>query len=58
MIAANGEKYLAGPDYGNNCGVPSSVYRWAYEAGGNPTNFYSNTTSGLVEPLGAAISTK
>ena len=58
VIAANGKKYLAGPDYGNNCAELSSVYRWAYDAGGNPTNVYSNTTSGLVEPLGAAISTK
>jgi hypothetical protein len=58
VIAANGERYLAGPDY-ESCGAtPSSVYRWAYDAGGDPTNFYSNTTSGLVEPLGAAISTK
>lgn len=58
VIAAWGEKYLAGSDYETPCGyTPITVYRWPYESGGTPTN-YNNTTSTLVEPLGAAVSTK
>ncbi len=56
VIAANGERYLAGADY-EYCGnTPITANRWPYEAGGEPTN-YNNTTS-FVEPIGAAVSTK
>jgi hypothetical protein len=56
VIAANGERYLAGMDY-ESCGyTPTTADRWPYEAGGSPTNY--NNTAGLVEPIGAAVSTK
>lgn len=56
VIAANGEKYVAGPDY-ESCGyTTSAAYRWPYEAGGSPTNY--NDTAGLVEPIGAAVTGK
>lgn len=54
-IGASGEKYIAGGD-DESCGyATSSVNRWAYPAGGMPTN-YNNTT--LTHPFGTAISTK
>jgi hypothetical protein len=56
VIGANGERYLAGMDY-EYCGyTATTTNRWPYEAGGSPTNY--NYTAGLVEPIGAAISTK
>jgi len=56
VIAADRQKYLAGPDY-ESCGyTASTVYRWPYEAGGSPTNY--NDGESLVEPIGAAVSTK
>jgi hypothetical protein len=56
VIAGNGERYLAGPDY-ESCGLTASTaYRWPYEAGGAPTHY--NDSAGFVEPIGAAISTK
>jgi hypothetical protein len=39
----------------NDSGDPSSVNRWHFPAGGAPTNFVD---SGLVDPVGAALSTK
>jgi hypothetical protein len=56
VIAANLEKYLAGPDYEGSCGETSTADRWLYQAGGSPTNY--NSTANFVEPIGAAISTK
>lgn len=57
VIAANGERYVAGSDYEGVCGyTATTAYRWPYESGGAPTNY--NDTAGLVEPLGAAVSTK
>lgn len=56
VIAANGERYLAGMDY-ESCGyTATTANRWAYPSGGLPTNY--NYTAGLVEPIGAAVSTK
>jgi hypothetical protein len=56
VVAAAGQKYLAGPDY-ESCGyTDSTVYRWPYEAGGSPTNY--NDSESLEEPIGAAVSTK
>jgi hypothetical protein len=55
VIAAYGQKYVAGADY-EYCGYdPSSVNRWAYPAGGMPTN---HTDQVVSSPIGAAISTK
>jgi hypothetical protein len=56
VIAANGERYVAGPDYEACEATPSTVYRWPYEAGGSPTNY--NSDAELTEPVGAAVSTK
>lgn len=57
VIAAYGERYVAGADY-ESCGyTPITANRWLYPAGGPPTN-YNNSTSSFVEPLGAAVSTK
>jgi hypothetical protein len=56
VIAANRQKYVTGPDY-ESCGnTPSTAYRWAYDQGGNPTNY--NNSASFVEPIGAAVSTK
>jgi len=56
-IAAHGMKYVAGGDY-EYCGGSSSFSgRWAYTAGGTPTNYATNA-SPYFEPIGAAISTK
>jgi hypothetical protein len=56
-IAAHGMKYVAGGDY-EYCGAASSTAgRWAYTAGGNPTN-YATGSNNYFEPIGAAISTK
>jgi hypothetical protein len=53
-IAANGAKYVAGGDY-ESCGFTTTSFdRWAYTAGGTPTN---HNTSGET-PIGAAVSTK
>ena len=55
-IAANGQKYLAGGDY-EYCGYTSSTSnRWAFDAGGKPSNY--NDTAGQDVPIGAAVSTK
>ncbi|HZY97561.1 MAG TPA: SMP-30/gluconolactonase/LRE family protein [Candidatus Cybelea sp.] len=57
VIAGNGERYVAGPDYEATCSfTPTTANRWPYEGGGTPTN-YNNTTS-FGEPLGAAVSAK
>ena len=58
VIAANGERYLAGMDYEANCGFTptSTANRWRWDAGGTPTNY--NNTASFVEPIGSAISTK
>lgn len=54
VIAANGKNYVAGGDY-EYCGTANTtVNRFAYPAGGNPTN----NSQTIVEPIGAAISTK
>ncbi len=56
VIGANGERYIAGPDY-ESCGyTASAANRWPYDAGGAPTDY--NAGAGFVEPLGAAVSTK
>jgi hypothetical protein len=56
VIGTNGEKYVAGPDY-ESCGYTASTAdRWAYEAGGMPTNY--NSSASFVEPIGGAVSTK
>ena len=53
-IGASGEKFLAGGDDESACGyATSSVNRWAYPAGGLPTN--SNHAT-LTHPFGTAIS--
>lgn len=53
-IGASGEKFLAGGDDESACGyATSSVERWAYPAGGSPTN--SNHAT-LTHPFGTAIS--
>jgi len=58
VIAANGQRYVAGADYEGTCGnTVTTANRWPYEAGGTPTN-YNNTNSSFVEPLGAAVSAK
>ncbi len=52
-IAANGQQYVAGADY-ETCGYTATTAdRWAYPAGGMPTN--DNTTASFVEPIGAAV---
>jgi hypothetical protein len=57
VIAANGERYVAGADY-ETCGyTPITANRWPYPGGGPPTN-YNNGVASFVEPLGAAVSTK
>lgn len=56
VIAANQRRYVAGGDY-EYCGAASSTFdRWAYPAGGTPTNDTALTAYAL--PVGAAISTK
>lgn len=51
---SGGSKYLVGGDDENECGyTTSSVDRWAFPAGGLPTN--SNSTA-LTKPFGTAIS--
>jgi hypothetical protein len=56
VIGASGEKFLAGGDDESGCGyATSSVNRWAYPAGGLPTN--SNHAT-LTHPFGTAISAK
>jgi hypothetical protein len=56
VIAAYGERYVAGADY-DTCGyTPITANRWAFDAGGTPTNY--NNTASFVEPLGAAVSAK
>lgn len=57
VIAANGERYIAGADY-ETCGyTPITANRWPFPAGAAPTN-YNNNVANFVEPLGAAVSTK
>jgi len=56
VIGAYGERYVAGADY-ESCGyTPMTANRWAYQAGGTPTNY--NNTASFTFPIGAAISTK
>jgi hypothetical protein len=57
VIAANGQRYVAGADYEYCAYTPITANRWPYQAGGTPTN-YNDTTSNFVEPLGAAVSAK
>ena len=64
VVAANGQRYIAGADYEpsayvckESAGATTSVDRWANPAGGLPTNFYSNAAD-MSEPIGAAISAK
>lgn len=57
VIAANGYKYVAGGDYNfRTTTTASASYRWAYPAGGSPTNY--NDSVVFSNPIGAAISTK
>jgi hypothetical protein len=58
VIAANGERYLAGADYEAPCGFTptSTADRWPWPGGGVPTHY--NDTASFVEPIGAAVSTK
>ncbi len=58
VIAANGYKYVAGGDAEGFCttATASASYRWAYPAGGSPTNY--NDSVVFSTPIGAAISTK
>ena len=57
VIAANGERYLTGPDYEAPCGfTPTTANRWAWDAGGAPNHY--NSTASFTEPIGAAVSTK
>jgi hypothetical protein len=58
VIAANGERYLAGADYEAPCGFTptSTANRWKWDAGGTPTNY--NNSASFTEPIGAAVSTK
>jgi hypothetical protein len=54
-IGAHGEKFLAGGDDESACGyAASSVDRWAYPAGGLPTN--NNHSTAFSHPFGTAIS--
>ncbi len=53
VIAASGPRYIAGGDYESCARANTSVERWAFPAGGTPTN-YNDTV--MTEPLGAAIS--
>jgi hypothetical protein len=56
VLAADREKYVAGADY-ETCGYTTNTTdRWAYEAGGQPTN--DDNTVTFLEPIGAAISAK
>ncbi|MGB6516959.1 MAG: hypothetical protein WBE79_00485 [Candidatus Cybelea sp.] len=59
VIGAYGQRFVVGGDADHDfCGGPTgnAVYRWAYPAGGNPTN-YAVLPNNAV-PYGAAISTK
>jgi hypothetical protein len=57
VIAAYGERYLAGADYEAPCGfAPTTADRWPWDGGGVPTNY--NNPAYYVEPIGAAVSTK
>jgi hypothetical protein len=57
VIAAHGQRYLAGTDYEGTCGfAPTTADRWHWDAGGAPTNY--NATAYYIEPIGVAISTK
>jgi hypothetical protein len=56
VIAANGERYVAGADYESCDYTPITANRWPYEAGGTPTNY--NNTATFSFPIGAAVSTK
>ncbi|HEX3369718.1 MAG TPA: SMP-30/gluconolactonase/LRE family protein [Candidatus Cybelea sp.] len=56
VIAADEEKYVVGAD-DETCGyTPATTDRWAFPAGGSPRN--QENGENLVEPIGAAISTK
>jgi hypothetical protein len=55
-LAAHGFGMTVGSDY-EFCGISSSSDRWAYTAGGNPTN-YATTSSPYSVLDGAAVSTK
>jgi len=56
VIATQGPKFLAGGDDESSCRyAKSSVDRWAYPAGGLPTNYIHST---LTRPFGTAISAK
>jgi hypothetical protein len=57
VIGANNQKYLAGGLINFSSG--STINRWPWDAGGEPTNSISmGAASTYHEPIGAAISTK
>ncbi len=58
VVAAYGKQYTAGSDYENGgCDAGnSSVNRWQYPTGGEPTNYITLPVSQNFEPAGAAIS--
>ena len=57
VIGASGLKFIAGGDDESACGyAATSVDRWAYPAGGLPTN--NNHSIALTHPFGTAISAK
>ncbi|MGB8908208.1 MAG: hypothetical protein WCC84_05630 [Candidatus Cybelea sp.] len=59
VIGAYEKRFVVGGDWDyDTCGGPTgnAVYRWAYPAGGNPTN-HAALPNG-ARPYGAAISTK
>jgi hypothetical protein len=55
VIGAHGLRYVAGGDIGGCGSFGATVDRWAYPAGGDPTNFNSTV---VTDPIGAAISAK
>ncbi len=59
VVAAYGKRYTAGSDYeyvGCTNAGNSSVYRWQYPAGGEPTNHVTAPLPQAFQPAGAAIS--
>ncbi len=56
VIAANGQRYFAGGNY-DFCNSYLNPYanRWAFPAGGEPTN---NSTETVGAPIGSAVSSK
>ncbi len=58
VVAAYGKQYTAGSDYENaSCDAGnSSVNRWQYPAGGEPTDYITMPLAKSFQPAGAAIS--